>query len=379
MTHLGSDRDKVTRQNTCHTITLNSEVIANWGAPYPVSSHRMPSCHTRRRLRAHASTRRAFKRMKTAPPRADLRSLARGFAIDREPIREAPSVVTPDEYDGGQGWDDYEEDEYHDEEDEYHDDEQPDDGDEETLAPFDVYHALRLERDGAREPGEQLRGGGARLRAQFHRLSVALHRDNFRCRSGAAAERAAACRAFRRCELAFSILRDDARRAVYDSHGFDGLVKSEAYQAQSVLESRPGEVFDAFFEGEDPEDREYLLTESLEAGRTEKGVVDDARALLSDVDDAADEGEEDDESDDDDEDDENEDDDDKEDQGEDDEDDEELPPDVIRGCSSRSARDACGDTADQPPLPPFAVGSGLEALLKDGMRGANAASRARFG
>jgi hypothetical protein len=44
---------------------------------------------------------------------------------------------------------------------------------------------------------------------------------------------------------------------VYAKHGFEGLQKSEEYSSETVLSwTKPFARFDAFFEGEDPDDRE---------------------------------------------------------------------------------------------------------------------------
>ena len=169
------------------------------------------------------------------------------------------------------------------------------------------------------------------------------------------------------------MLRDDARRAVFDAHGYDGLARSEAYQAESVLDAWPGEVFEWFFKGEDPEDRDYLLTESLEQRRHERGIDDEAHALLSDVED--DDGDSDaapavgpgaraDDDDDDDADD--------DDAADDDDDDDELPPECIRGCSTRERSARSAD--DVLPPPPLLLGMGLPFA-----RPPNAAASARFG
>jgi len=62
--------------------------------------------------------------------------------------------------------------------------------------------------------------------------------------------------------------QDPERAAVYCKHGFEGLKKSEdTYASASVLESvKPFARFDAFFEGTDPDDRQYLLLEAASGG-----------------------------------------------------------------------------------------------------------------
>ena len=75
------------------------------------------------------------------------------------------------------------------------------------------------------------------------------------------------------------VLSDDSRREVYDSAGFEGLVKSESYSELSVFELDAIGVFDDFFEAlnpltgaEDPEIKEYLL---LSAADDDAGDEDD--------------------------------------------------------------------------------------------------------
>ena len=72
------------------------------------------------------------------------------------------------------------------------------------------------------------------------------------------AARAAVLR-FRRACLAFSVLRDPERRRVYAACGYSGLVRSEAYQADSVFDSDARTVREQFFRGDDPAVREFLL------------------------------------------------------------------------------------------------------------------------
>ena len=144
------------------------------------------------------------------------------------------------------------------------------------LEPFDLYAALELDPasvsgPAAAQPG-MVRGGGARLRAQYHRLSLRYHPAHFQPKrsdnvTAPQQQRALAGVHFRRVAVAFEALKDPERAAVYAVHGFSGLAKSEAYHEVSVLDTAPFARFDAFFEGEDPEDREYLLLEAASGGK----------------------------------------------------------------------------------------------------------------
>ena len=113
-----------------------------------------------------------------------------------------------------------------------------------ALEPFDLAAALELPAE-ALLPDGRVRGGDARLRAQYHRLSLRYHPDHFvPKRSGNATpvadQRAAALGRFRRAAVAFEALKDPERAAVYAAHGFAGLAKSEAYSEQSVRRGAGG-------------------------------------------------------------------------------------------------------------------------------------------
>eukprot|EP00997_Jenningsia_sp_PLL12_P008105 NODE_4829_length_624_cov_57.234783_g4156_i0.p1 GENE.NODE_4829_length_624_cov_57.234783_g4156_i0~~NODE_4829_length_624_cov_57.234783_g4156_i0.p1 ORF type:complete len:189 (+),score=74.42 NODE_4829_length_624_cov_57.234783_g4156_i0:43-567(+) len=59
--------------------------------------------------------------------------------------------------------------------------------------------------------------------------------------------------------VAYSVLKDPDLRRIYDTLGYWGVRKSEEYSEYSVFECDPYQVYDDFFEGKDPEDRDYLL------------------------------------------------------------------------------------------------------------------------
>ena len=97
-------------------------------------------------------------------------------------------------------------------------------------------------------------GGDSRLRAQFHRRSLKYHPSHFRpVRSGNTTpvleQRRHAHLRFRQVALAFVVLKDSARREVYDSAGFNGLRQSESYadEENNVFWWDPFSIFDSFF------------------------------------------------------------------------------------------------------------------------------------
>lgn len=55
------------------------------------------------------------------------------------------------------------------------------------------------------------------------------------------------------------MLRDEERRRIYDTCGWEGLVKAEQYSEVSVFDEDAFEQYESFFSGEDEDDRQYLL------------------------------------------------------------------------------------------------------------------------
>ena len=128
----------------------------------------------------------------------------------------------------------------------------------EPLEPFDLYAAL-----GVRKARTGVAGGKSRCFAQFHAKAVKCDPEWFRGRSDYDDE---AWREYRRVALAFVVLNDDERRAVYDAAGYAGLQKSESYSELNAFEVDPIGVFDDFFEAkcpltglDDVATKEYLL------------------------------------------------------------------------------------------------------------------------
>ena len=74
----------------------------------------------------------------------------------------------------------------------------------------------------------------------------------------------AACAKFQRIAVAFSVFKDVEKFRIYRDHGYEGLVKSEAHAENDVFDLEPFAVYESFFAGEDPEDREYLLLNGAE-------------------------------------------------------------------------------------------------------------------
>jgi hypothetical protein len=142
----------------------------------------------------------------------------------------------------------------------------------EPLAPFDLYAAL-----GVRKGPKGVSGGRSRCFAQFHSRSAKLDPESFRDAVDYDQE---AWLQYRRVALAFVVLSDDARREVYDSAGFEGLVKSESYSEISVFDLDAVGIFDDFFEAvnpltgeEDPEIKEYLLLSAADDDDEDDDIV----------------------------------------------------------------------------------------------------------
>ena len=103
----------------------------------------------------------------------------------------------------------------------------------------------------------------SRLRAAYHRMLLKCHPAQLRWTPSSGRPRVEAYREtkrlFRQIAIAYRVLQDPERARIYGDHGVKGLKRSEAYQEENVFELDPWESCDDFFEGEDPEDREYFL------------------------------------------------------------------------------------------------------------------------
>ena len=118
----------------------------------------------------------------------------------------------------------------------------------------------------------------SRLRAAYHRMLLKCHPAHLRWTPSSGRPRVEAYREtkrrFRQIAIAYRVLQDPERARIYGDHGVKGLKRSEAYQEENVFELDPWESCDDFFEGEDPEDREYFLLN----GNQQLSCVPDASA-----------------------------------------------------------------------------------------------------
>jgi len=141
-----------------------------------------------------------------------------------------------------------------------------------ALDEFDLCATL-----GVRCEGGVVCGGQARIRACYAKLAPRRYPSE-------ACEDidvyTSAVLAFRRISLAFKVLKDAARFQVYLASGFRGLRASEGYQEESVFDADPCEVYDDFFAGRDPADREFLLLNG--ADRPDDGWGEDKEEEPSD-------------------------------------------------------------------------------------------------
>eukprot|EP00947_MAST-08B_sp_MAST-8B-sp1_P001011 g1011.t1 len=129
----------------------------------------------------------------------------------------------------------------------------------EALAEFDLYEALRI-------PCVKDKPCDTRARGAYHRLATMWNPNLYvPVRSGnkttVEQQYEAATKQFRRVTLAYLVLKDAPRKQIYDTGGWQGLKMSEGYQSTSVFEEAdyPYDIFEAFFEGRDQADRDYLL------------------------------------------------------------------------------------------------------------------------
>ncbi|KAL1515649.1 hypothetical protein AB1Y20_002267 [Prymnesium parvum] len=179
---------------------------------------------------------------------------------------------------------------------------------EKTIEEFNLEQTLKV-----RLEGERVNGGEAAVRASFHKHAwpaYPLEPDSY------ADEAAydAAVLAFRRICLAYTILKDPERRRIYVTCGFERLRQSEAHQQESVFEADPLEVYDAFFEGEDEADREYLLLNGADAPSDSDDLEEAEVGVLTE-----------------------------------DDDDDDAPPETL---SSKRPVDGNGERIGSPPRPP---------------------------
>jgi len=64
----------------------------------------------------------------------------------------------------------------------------------------------------------------------------------------------------------FLMCNHNSIQQIYSKHGWAGLKASESFAEISSLDTPPFARFDAFFEGTDPDDRQYLLLEASSGG-----------------------------------------------------------------------------------------------------------------
>mmetsp|Transcript_14552 Transcript_14552/g.39970 ORF Transcript_14552/g.39970 Transcript_14552/m.39970 type:complete len:620 (-) Transcript_14552:21-1880(-) len=119
----------------------------------------------------------------------------------------------------------------------------------------------------------------SRARAAYHRESVKCHPDH-RCRwarwrwdtdPSARAAYKEALVSFWTVTEAYLVLKDAERKRVYDECGLECLRKSEDCQQESIFDADAFDVYEGFFEGRDPEDRDFLLMNGTDDASDEEG------------------------------------------------------------------------------------------------------------
>uniref|UniRef100_A0A7S3K352 Uncharacterized protein n=1 Tax=Aureoumbra lagunensis TaxID=44058 RepID=A0A7S3K352_9STRA len=137
---------------------------------------------------------------------------------------------------------------------------------------IDLWKILGVKRYG----DEQVYGGRSRCFRRFHQRAV--NYDIEKMRKGDIVSTS-----FRRLCLAFVVLIDDARREIYSRSGISALRASENYHVINVFELDPIEIFDRFFNAQDPITgqpsqaiREYLLLEAASSSKENDSDDEDA-------------------------------------------------------------------------------------------------------
>ena len=123
----------------------------------------------------------------------------------------------------------------------------------EDLEAFDLFRELHLPRPAEGSDAASL--NESRVRGAYHR-----HVTKYHPQYGTAFESEAELeQRLRRITVSYLTLKNSALSKIYVQHGWDGLRRSESYSERSVFEECPYEVYDRFFDGSNPDDREYLL------------------------------------------------------------------------------------------------------------------------
>lgn len=133
----------------------------------------------------------------------------------------------------------------------------------------DYYAALEL--------GKTPSVSSSRVRAAYHKQVQRWHPYNGTWHlEGDTADdpmahggRRAALRRFWAISEAYLVLADPERRRIYDECGFKGLKQSESCYAESVFEKDAFQLYEDFFNGSDPEARDFLLMNGGESSDSE--------------------------------------------------------------------------------------------------------------
>mmetsp|Transcript_87959 Transcript_87959/g.138860 ORF Transcript_87959/g.138860 Transcript_87959/m.138860 type:complete len:749 (+) Transcript_87959:42-2288(+) len=136
----------------------------------------------------------------------------------------------------------------------------------------DYYEVLGLSRSSAHISASRVRAAYHKLASRLHPRKVVRHHFPAEMCLAKSAEPAAVLYRKKRREVklealrrfwalmeAFLVFKDPERKRIYDECGLEGLRKSESCYAEPIFEKDAFEVYEAFFAGEDPEDREFLL------------------------------------------------------------------------------------------------------------------------
>merc|ERR1712224_1109851 len=125
------------------------------------------------------------------------------------------------------------------------------------LESFDMFKQLKLSRP---DPPTSLLPPD-RIRSAFHRLAPKCPPEDV--------DR------FRKLCLAFTVLKEPELQRIYLELGYEALRQSESYSELSVFDYDPDLVYQSFFDGADPADREYLLMNGAAAHSDQEGDEDD--------------------------------------------------------------------------------------------------------
>ncbi|CAE7196957.1 HEMB [Symbiodinium natans] len=133
----------------------------------------------------------------------------------------------------------------------------------------DYYEALGLPHSGGKSISS------SRVRAAYHHMVQKWHPDFQEAEAGNGPQRTRreVLRRFWLITEAYLVLKDPERRRIYDECGFACFKQSESCYEQPVFEQDAYQVYEDFFNGTDPEARDFML---MNGGAADSSESDDS-------------------------------------------------------------------------------------------------------